>query len=655
MKKRDLFFLIFLILLTILMRFAFVGEYSLGEDSPFHYSIVEQSLEKGYPSSDNNLVNCLEGVKNYHPLGYYLFHYYPAKLIGLNNAFKIIPIIFAIFNILLAFYLISYLFNKRIAFISVFLIAVSIANISKSASQTFRGENLIYPFLLLSLIFALKFLEEKTPRKKFFFSILAGFFSGISSFVWSGYVIIIIILTISICLYLLYNLIKNKTNEGNLKFVAIAFFIQFVLVKLLTNSFMRPDRNSFAGSYYLFLIIIPLAVYLIILKIFEKPIKHKTPILFIILILGAVLISVQESFRNLILKNLRIVNQASIFVSIEARPTSFLNYFFYYGFVLITSILGIIIFFKNFNRKKIFFLGLLIPSIILLVNAMRFIYFASIPLLILSAIFLDWFLDKGEKRKKKISHLSIFIIFMMLVLASNLFIGYFYMKPITLDSDLIKATDYIKENAQEDSCFITSIGLRGFIPYLTQRSTYLAWPDNEKDKRFIHFLFTNSSPDFNITNSYFLIRERDIYYQINKVDYYNLTGIDASLFLESISNTTKGDYIETTYKDRYDNSLFLTREYKDRDRIDAYGLEPNPITKELAYHPIKDTYKGSSHYTFFGKANPRCFYIGNYSAMYLNQKLCNSNIFKILTWQDIPSLEKFYRNNRIRIYKILAG
>ena len=125
----------------------------------------------------------------------------------------------------------------------------------------------------------------------------------------------------------------------------------------------------------------------------------------------------------------------------EMQGISWNNFYFIFSFLLITSIAGIYYFIKNFNKEKAFFLGLLLPALYLVFSASRFVYFAAIPIITLTGIFLD---NKKIIRKK----FDIFL-FITIILGIVMFFWMFHVFPLffapEIQGGLVEANLFLKD------------------------------------------------------------------------------------------------------------------------------------------------------------------------------------------------------------------
>ena len=126
--KPEFVFIALFIVVGIVARTALIGEERYGTDFFYHYTVVEQSLEKGRLEARNNLAYCYEGVTAGHPIGYYAIPYYVGKITGVDIAFTIVPVLFGMIGLLLIYGFLRELFNRRIALLTVFFGAISLAH-----------------------------------------------------------------------------------------------------------------------------------------------------------------------------------------------------------------------------------------------------------------------------------------------------------------------------------------------------------------------------------------------------------------------------------------------------------------------------------------------------------------------------------------------
>jgi dolichyl-diphosphooligosaccharide--protein glycosyltransferase len=597
-KKREILLIILLLIISFGMRVISINNELSGADAYYHYSVLEQNIAQGRLDNINSLDLCYGGHKGNHPIGFYAIPYFLSGFIGLSMAFLLTPVIVGVVSILLTYYLLSLIFGKRTAIISSFLIAVSIAHIFRSAATMYRGDNLVYPFILLSLIFLLKFLIEKDFKKKIAYSTAAGLISGLSAIMWNGYMVAIVVFVACLGFYMLYEYLKKQDIRQNVFFSFIAVLTQFIVLKLTVKLFVFKEGGKaieFANNYYLQYIIIPLVLFLISLEAYNVLIKKYKKNKFLklkysrfvplitLLVIGAIVVSLKSSSLINVLTGFgSLIPGTSIAQATdEIQATRFVTIWSDYWILSLFSVAGLFFLFKQFDSKKSFFLGFLIPLVYMGLLSKRYSFLMSIPFIALSGVFLNLFVDKYKKIQWKY---IIGIVIVVLGFYSAGKVGV-YLRTVT-DESMTESLQYFGDNTDEDSCLITLWTYGSHVQYFAKRHSYTSSVslDLGRIKGAYTFLLTEEEPDFEQENLYIYTSETYLGYlrSMNKIA--GISGIDIS---------PKKGY-------------------------------------SCPYNSIK------------------------WGLLWLSDNLCKSNMIKMLKGEEIRGLEKVYDKDRNFIYKIAS-
>ncbi|GEM_PF-3595356 len=605
-KKNEIIIIIVLLLVAVFWRYIFWSPGVYGVDVYYHYTVTEQALQNGHLTNDNNLALCYKGVKNGHPHGFYALPYIFGKIFGLERTFIFLPVLLAIISLLLAYIFLQYIFNKKVAMITIFFAAISLAHISKSFPFSWRGENLIYPFLLFSLIGLYKFLVE---RKKLF-AILAGISSGVTIWFWNGYPLVIIIYYTALFSTLGYKYFtKTEDLRENIKASAISIFVQaLVLYSLFFSIELWEKGYLFAKEYYPFLFLGAILILGILYKGYTtKSRKYLIASVGCGLLLGAIF------FQKIkvLLSGFGSVQAVNLAITPELIRTPLNQYFFAFHILLITSIAGAYYIFKKLNAKRILFLGYLIPSLYLIATASRYIYFATIPIITLTAIFLN--------NKKVIKNKFDLFVFLTAVLMIFMLIYSLYAIPIYYVENVrtqgIEPYFFLRENTEKDAC-IVDISNRGATVEFFAKRYYYFHPlgyDNEHGEKAARLLLLNNI-DLGIDHLYVLLNYADLQ-KINLMNKY--------LELRDI-----GFY-----------------------RIAASGddepINETEIREELDF--MKNVFVNNQ--LMINKTGQGCAYVTQSDIFYLKNGVCDTTIFKMITNQTVENFQNIYFQDGFAIYK----
>lgn len=622
-----------IVLLVLGMRLYAYDERSYGEDFFYHYSVVEQALEKGKLSNDNDLVICYEGTKKGHPIGYYAPPYVLGKIIGIDAAFFITPIIFGVLTILLFYILVKLLFGRNVALLSALLIATSVAHITKSMPQTYRGDNLVYPFIVLSLICLYKVLgEKKEENKKLRFAVAAGLVSGATMIMWNGYILAIIIYFLTIGCYLLYRFYKQRGIEKKTVQNVIASLgaqsIMMLVLFLLADISLK-GREFFISYYPLMLAgmcgylyslqrcskkksVLPLGVYGLIVAIIALLFRDKLYMLYAGF--GSVKITTNFAFELL-----------------RPLPETF---YFYYFITIIFAVLGLLKFIR-LDENKAFFLGLLVPALYLGISAFRYMFFISLPLMTLTSLVLNtkWIIHKKYDLMKYIKMVVIVVMLLYPFYALPKLIGF-------QNEGMIEGLQFIRDNTPKDACIITYPNKGAVVEFFGKRHIYgnSLGVTADREKEIDKFLLTNETQSFNVTNAYLFVADSDLLYIELFAEQLGVNLSDVAVALSKVA--------ENVYAPPAKDAAFI---YIDDGEEKGFYY----VYEKKLYQVQKVFVNGSLS---IAKEGIGCMYINEQKTttirIYLGTKLCDTNLYKMITGQAIEGMEKIYFREGIATYKI---
>ena len=634
--KPEFVFIALFIVVGIVARTALIGEEKYGTDFFFHYTVVEQSLEKGRLEARNNLAYCYEGVTAGHPIGYYAIPYYVGKITGVDIAFTIVPVLFGMIGLLLIYGFLRELFNRRIALLTVFFGAISLAHASKSYMFSYRGDNIIYPLLIGSLWLLYKAFKETEKKKKTTYAISSGVISGLSSLFWNGYPFVFGVFFLSILGYIGYKYIKKEGINEDCKSASIAVIAQAITFFIIFMAIEFHAKGlAFGKGYY------PLGVgfMLGLLYVLNFARKKKTHLPFGLY--SAALILITFFLRDKVVTLLSgfgsiKADYGVITTSLELYRTSLNQYYTAFFILGLTSIIGIYYYAKKFNKEKALFLGLLLPSLYLMYSAVRYVYIAAIPIIVLTGFFLD--------NKKKIGKKFDIFIFLTGVLVIAMTFWMLYTLPTYLGGsgatpELREAYAFIKEETQADACVIALQSKGAMTEFFAKKYYYFnsLGFDEERSREVYTFLLTDEKQNFQVKEPYILIENNDLLF-VNIMNLFlKRTDIEAEPNIGLLYNKT--------YAAPQKEYVFHIQEEGNKIKIIKVK---DGIFKELRW-----VYKDGVMYN--NKNGDGCMFIAGEGYVYLNDKLCDANMIKMLTQQKIDGLEKVYAKNGVVIYKVIAS
>jgi dolichyl-diphosphooligosaccharide--protein glycosyltransferase len=157
------------------------------------------------------------------------------------------PLFLSFFAIIVAFLIGKKLSGNLAGFVSAMLVAVNPTVLSRSLGSDNDFVSIVFPLIIM--LFVIYAFDSKSYKSILLFSVLAGFFTGIYSFAWSGWWFIFIFILLAVLAYLGYlimvEFIKEKHNYlsifNNLiesisfrqSFLFLSVFVLFTFLSLM--------------------------------------------------------------------------------------------------------------------------------------------------------------------------------------------------------------------------------------------------------------------------------------------------------------------------------------------------------------------------------------------------------------------------------------
>lgn len=482
MEKR----VVVIIILGLLLRsITFETSYFLGSDDTFHHAmVVDYYKTHGFSKTIYSLDPCMERNIT-EPLGFYLL----PVIMPFDAASSInisILIVYVIISVLFYFY--TRKVSKDFALISTLLLAFSFANIGRSNMWYYRGEHLIMPFIFASLIFIAN-------------PLLSGLISGLSSFVWNGYPLAIIIYNLTLILPLLVDYLKKKKPVLQVK----NFFLSnlaVLTVLIIKNIIAASNYDLTILIYFLAGLVLCSAFFIVLVKVRNKNSKFKIAMLVLLLAASIAaayyIISLNSDIISLISPDngfFSSVNELEGF-RLDSRLFLVFNLFLLFP-------VGLFFFYRKEFNKLIFYLGLIIPALILFLTALRFEYVASYAIVIGFSYLLYSF---REER----SYSKILICAFALVLLISLF-DISTVKPL-INSEEINLAKYLTNSSYKEFCIETMWDKASIYQYFglkTSTDSVSGQFRSEKIVPLYKFFINNDSYPF--TNKSLLILEQSFW------------------------------------------------------------------------------------------------------------------------------------------------
>jgi hypothetical protein len=363
----------------------------------------------------------------------------------------------------------------------------------------------------------------------------------------------------------------------------------------------------------------------------------------------------------LFLKDFRFIEEKTIIgVISETQPANLNDLWSRFWFLPIISLYGLVILMKKINSKTLYFLGLLVPLVLLMVRERRFMFFASIPILVLTAIPIEKYFSKKKTSRiifwasfgiivytltllvsfksilysipiawailffaLKRSRREINIAFFMIVLAvfsySLIVVSYRSYAPQTV----IDALEHLKQE-DKGSCVITNWDIGSLVNYIPEMHSYTSsvGQHQARMKKVVKFLLSQKKPRFNIDKGFVLVDMEFLGYLTSEL--YNFT---EGYYEFSIPQGVGFD------KDSQGNVNL-------NPKIESRGYDFSDVKKIYIDGGIVRNSKGSGCLIVFDRSR----------VVYMNDKLCDSNLGKMLMMEPIDDMELVYNNQFARVY-----
>ncbi len=656
-----------IILLIILVIFSFgtrtitldTGTY-FGADAFFHYSIVEQNLKQGKLTGHNDLDLCYDGVKAGHPIGFYAMPYYLSYIIGLQNAFNLTPVIAGVITIILLYYLTSMLFSKEIGMIAAFILAGLNAHLARSVALVYRGDNLILPFVLGSLMLALMFLKEENLRKKAYYALAAGLVTGIAPIVWNGAALALGIFNIAIASYIVFDYLFKKDVRINLMFSSLALLIQVVLAQVIARRFLTNFKEFYLHGYLIYFVG-PFMLLFIMLEIGQRFSKKHTMVRyspFIAIILGGVIavLTKKDKIDELISGFGMITPTTTFHETIqELKPLTTDYFWFHMWIIAIFAAIGLIIIAMKWNNKRMILWAMALPMTYMMISSKRFVFFASIPFAMLSGLSIHTIMKGFEKMVDK----RILVIIPLAIVLLSAYHGVNSINTLLIpraQPDLENALKSFGQTSPEDACMIATWEKGGMVQYYSKRHSYTSSVGGQSIPRINKsntFLLTDKNIYFGKGNYYILVQEEDLMQILSMNQLTNVGGIGGSLLSREDQKDTP-EYGELLLRSDASADKFMVRQSKTGNQsVSAFRVQDGKLLPVKTLIINQDSFSVSFSTDRF--ADPGCVYIGNKLMAHFSSALCSSNMIQMLAGNDIEDMEKTYMQKGVSIYHLISS
>ena len=317
-SQSTIFFIaatILIFIIAIYFRTTLLKDFGFYEpDGFYHFSVIRAAVNNnfaipkylsisGWPA--HTIVS--------EPYGLYwvtLVPYFFLRFFGISyyTVMRLVPVLFAIFDIIGAYFLSRYLSkDKFFGLLVMALVALSMGDAARTSALIYRGDGFITIFLIMALIFLIEIFRQEDKNKKIMFTLLSAISLSIGSLVWNGAAFAIAIYVIAFALIVSFAFIFGERKK---LFDAFYVLIATILWYILANIYKALGwivTQTFTGEYFLALYALMVIAWLLFYYIDESSAEKKQKVssaarFFLILIVavfaGAILYIFTPQFIN---------------------------------------------------------------------------------------------------------------------------------------------------------------------------------------------------------------------------------------------------------------------------------------------------------------------------------------------------------------------
>ncbi len=396
-------FIYYLLLIPILLLNLFIrtrnlenlqGKYLLGLD-PYHfYRLSGFILEQGNLPSLDIFRNAPIGVSylgNHDLFPYFLAYWYKfVHLISPNTerifAHIIYPPIISTIGLIFFFLLVKEIFNEKSAIISTAFLAVVPAYLYRNMAGFADHEAICMLFIFASLWFFVKFRKELNLKNKITFGFLSGIIAAFAGLLWSGFLILIIIISI----FIIIDFLLENTNKKY--FFGILAWTLGYLPLIIIYKFSLANLAVILPIFSIFLIIInTLLIYLSNKTNISKFDKIQNPLFAIPIAIFIGFPLIFKNYKNLLTSFLNPAGSSKVSFTTAEIIGGSRNIWGEFSWILILALLSIII--LNYllieNKKYMLITNSIISilaTIAIFTNISKEIQLISVAIILISYI-----------------------------------------------------------------------------------------------------------------------------------------------------------------------------------------------------------------------------------------------------------------------------
>ncbi|MGC8479396.1 MAG: hypothetical protein ACP5M9_01875 [Candidatus Micrarchaeia archaeon] len=443
-------------------------------DGFYHFSVIRAAVNNDFVVPKTlSISGWPQHTLVTEPVGLYwvtLFPYYILRFFGVSyyDVMRLVPLLFAIFDVLGAYYLSRFLSKDKVFGLLVMaFVALSAGDAARTSALIYRGDGFITAFLLLTLIFISHLFKTKDKNRKIAFMLLGALSLSICNVVWNGASFADAIVILSLIVFSVFGFVFKKEKMYNDNIYLIGLLIIWILLIELYKAAPLFYNQALTGIYFVFLLIMITIGWIIgyfinksKIEFFETISKRAIFILFFGLIVGFIIFVGMKPFINQVFINNGFITTNNTFAQTiqELTPPTLPFLFGSFGIALFSTPMSILLAISSLlsNAQNVIWIIMLLtfipylfmniydsrdwfkgnprfifevkPEMLIIIVyfaltaylqlfAIRFNSLISVPLAIMSAYTIYWFFALIHKNlhKHKLTQLS--TIYSLIILA----------------------------------------------------------------------------------------------------------------------------------------------------------------------------------------------------------------------------------------------
>ena len=260
-SRENLLFLsivVIILVATVYLRLSLIQYQGFYEpDGFYHFSVIRAAVNNNFVVPKTLVLSGWPGhTLVTEPVGLYwvtLFPYFILQFFNVSyyDVMRLIPLLFAIFDVLGAYYLSRFISKDKIFGVLVMtLVALSAGDAARTSALIYRGDGFITIFLLLALIFIAYIFKTKDRDKKIAFMLLGALSLSICNAVWNGasFANAIVIMSFVVIMIVAF-IFKKYTLYNDTGYLIGMLALWFVLVNLYRYATFFYSQALTAGYF----------------------------------------------------------------------------------------------------------------------------------------------------------------------------------------------------------------------------------------------------------------------------------------------------------------------------------------------------------------------------------------------------------------------